>query len=440
MGVMLQAFYWNCPDVEGKPFAWWIYLQSEVPKLAAAGFTALWLPPANKAAENTSMGYDPYDYYDLGEFNQKGSVATWFGPKADLLALIAAAHGAKMQVYADFVIDHCSGGDAQEVNPIDGVSRWTKFLPASGKFPRDVTSFHPSVYETWDSGTFGGMPDLCHRNPDVYNAVLECAEWMINTIGYDGFRFDFVKGYGPWMVRAIQELRGLHGNSAFKPFAVGECWDNSRTIEDWLSEADTWSDNPVNAFDFPLRYRLKDLCQSYGFSLRQLVASGTVMTDQPAQAVTFVENHDVVRNDPIVLDKMLAYAVILTHEGYPCVFWQDYYTWRLALPGDVSGIDALIRVHEDHAGGDTQILYCDDNFYIMQRSGWQTQKGLVFVLNNLGSWNGAVVKTQWSNTNFSPVAWRGHDLGQPLPKTTGPDGKSDFWAPPRGYVVYLPQI
>ena len=25
------------------------------------------------------MGYDPYDFFDLGEFDQKGSVATWFG-------------------------------------------------------------------------------------------------------------------------------------------------------------------------------------------------------------------------------------------------------------------------------------------------------------------------------------------------------------------------
>jgi len=439
MGVMMQAFYWNCPEIETKPFEWWKYLKGEIPKLAAAGFTALWLPPANKAAGNVSMGYDPYDYFDLGEFDQKGSVATWFGMKTDLVSLIASAHGAGMQVYADFVIDHCSGADAEEVSPIDGVSRWTKFQPKSGKFLRDATSFHPSVYETWDNGTFGGMPDLCHRNPDVYTAILECAEWMVNTIGFDGFRFDFVKGYGPWMVRAIQELRGLHGNTAFKPFSVGECWDNSRTIEDWLNEANAWSDNPVNAFDFPLRYRLRDLCQTFGYSLRQLTAPGTVLTDQAAQAVTFVENHDVVRNDPIVTDKMLAYAYILTHQGYPCVFWQDYYTWGLALPGEVSGINALIRVHEDHAGGATQILYCDDDLYIMQRTGWQDQHGLVFVLNNRGSWSGAAVRTQWPSTNFAPVAWRGHDLGQPVPKRTGPDGSVDFWAPPRGYTVYLPQ-
>ena len=44
-------------------------------------------------------------------------------------------------------------------------------------------------------------------------------------------------------------------------------------------------DNPVNAFDFPLRYRLKDLCQTYGFSLRQLTTTGTVLTDQAGSAV-----------------------------------------------------------------------------------------------------------------------------------------------------------
>ena len=57
------------------------------------------------------------------------------------------------------------------------------------------------------------------------------------------------------------------------------------------------------------------------------------MWDRPAQAVTFVENHDVVRDTPIINDKLLAYAFILTHEGYPCVFWQDYFNWDLAPAG-----------------------------------------------------------------------------------------------------------
>ena len=59
---------------------------------------------------------------------------------------------------------------------------------------------------------------------------------------------------------------------------------------------------------------------------------GVLMWGRPEQAVTFVENHDVVRDSPIINDKLLAYAFILTHEGYPCVFWQDYFNWNLAQP------------------------------------------------------------------------------------------------------------
>ena len=58
-----------------------------------------------------------------------------------------------------------------------------------------------------------------------------------------------------------------------------------------------------------------------------------MLTDRASAAVTFVENHDVVRDDPIVRDKMLAYAFILTHQGYPCVFghWLDHDSIALAV-------------------------------------------------------------------------------------------------------------
>jgi len=78
MGVMLQAFHWDCPAVDGQAFNWWNFVRERVPGLADQGFTAVWLPPVHKAANlsGPSMGYDPYDYYDLGEFDQKGSVET----------------------------------------------------------------------------------------------------------------------------------------------------------------------------------------------------------------------------------------------------------------------------------------------------------------------------------------------------------------------------
>lgn len=40
-------------------------------------------------------------------------------------------------------------------------------------------------------------------------------------------------------------LRAVRGDVRFKLFAVGECWDNERTIADWLDEATVSSDNPA---------------------------------------------------------------------------------------------------------------------------------------------------------------------------------------------------
>jgi alpha-amylase len=240
------------------------------------------------------------------------------------------------------------------------------------------------------------------------------------------------------VVRAIQELRGLRGDVSFAPFAVGEYWDSDHSIGEWLDGVNAFTDNPTCAFDFPLRWNLQALCDQYGFSLKSLFPS-TVMADRPQYAVTFVENHDVVRDSPIVNDKMLAYAVILTHPGYPCVFWQDYFTWGLGLPGEVSGIATLVSLHESHAGGEMDVLWLDDDLYIMQRRGTGGQPGLVFVLNNSGAWHGARVTTNWPGTHMVPAAWRSSsDLGVPGYKWTDGSGASDFWAPPRGYAVYVP--
>ena len=438
MGVMFQAFYWDCPAEDNCEYKWWTYVKSKLPEIAAAGFTALWLPPANKGFSQRSMGYDPYDYYDLGDFDQKGGVPTWFGTKDELLDLIEIAHKLGLQVYADMVINHNSGADAQEVNPIDKVERWTKFNPKSGKFPRDWKCFHPNAYETWDNEEFAGMPDVCHRHPYVYTELINYARWLLEEIGFDGFRYDLVKGYGGWMIRSIQELRALRGRKSFKPYAVGECWDCDRTIAAWLDETNSWSDNPVGAFDFPLRWRLGDLCDGYGFNMRKLADRGVLLWDRPRDAVTFVENHDVVRDHPIINDKMLAYAFILTHEGYPCVFWQDYYNWDMAKPNTQNGIEALVRVHEQYAAGTTQVLYADSDLYIMQRSGEGDQPGLILVMNNHGEWNGTFVRTRWKNQRLIPVAWNGrNDSGMPLERRIDESGWADLWAAPRGYAVYV---
>ena len=444
MGVMLQAFYWDCPRAEDREFQWWKTIRQQVPALAKTGFSALWLPPVHKAANlmGSSMGYDPYDYYDLGEFDQKGTVPTWFGNKADLLALIKDAHQNEMTVIADIVINHNSGADAQEVNPITGQSRWTLFQPKSGKFPRNWECFHPNMFESWDEMAFGDMPDLSHRNPYVYTELLSLARWLIEQVGFDGFRYDFVQGYGANTITAIQEYRYQREDKLITPYGVAEFWDNARAIENWVDLANFSNSNPVDAFDFPLREMLKALCDQYGFSLTGLAGWETVLQKQPQSVVTFVENHDL-RDEgrPIVNDKLLAYSYILSHEGYPCVFWQDYFNYNLALADTPNGISALVQAHEKYAGGAAETLYLDDDLYIMQRSGYENKPGLIYVLNNRGeAWHGAWVTTRWQNTVFEPAAWWGRsDRSRPLDQSIGPDGRGQFFAPARGYAVYAPK-
>jgi alpha-amylase len=445
MGVMMQAFYWDCPREEGREYEWWNYLKENIPHLAELGFTALWLPPVHKAGNlsGPSMGYDPYDYYDLGEFDQKGSIKTWFGSKSELLELIKTAHEHGFGLIADMVINHNNGADEEELNPIINQNRWTLFNPASQQFKRNWECFHPNYHEEWDEGQFGDMPDLSHGNPYVWEEILKLAKWMIEEIGFDGFRYDFVKGYGARTITAIQEHPYTRDGQAFQPYGVAEYWDNAGAIINWANASNFSTQNPVDAFDFPLRELLKSLCDSYGFSLHDLVTWDTVLGKQTQTTVTFVENHDL-RDEGrgIVNDKLLAYSYIFAHEGYPCVFWKDYYNYQLAQEGTANGIAALMNAHENYAAGTTETLWLDDNLYIMQRTGVDDKPGLIYVLNNRGdSWNGNWVQTRWQNVDFHPVAWwSASDLSSPSSQHAAEDGRAQFWAAPRGYAIYAPEL
>lgn len=441
MGVMMQTFFWDCPRVDGREFQWWNYVREQIPALAKTGFTALWLPPVHKAANlgGPSMGYDPYDYYDLGEFDQKGGIPTWFGTRKELESLIETAHSHRLGVIADMVFNHNSGADAQELNPIINQMRWTLFNPKSGKFPRNWECFHPSKYESWDEMTFGDMPDLSHRNPYVFNELINLGRWLIEEIGFDGFRYDFVKGFNAATIQAMQEYRYTRDGQYFAPYGVAEYWDSTTNTINWINSANFSNTNPVDAFDFPMREMLKSMCDQYGFGLKNLTTWDTVLSRQQQSAVTFVENHDL-RDEgrPIVNDKLLAYSYILTHEGYPCVFWHDYFNLNLALADTPNGIAALVSAHEKYAGGGTEVLYVDDNLYIMQRTGYGDKPGLVYVLNNRGdNWNGRMVTTKFHNASFQPVAWWSKtDMARPINQPTDRDGRAQFYAPPRGYAVY----
>jgi alpha-amylase len=191
------------------------------------------------------------------------------------------------------VFNHNSGADAQELNPIINQMRWTLFNPKSGKFARNWECFHPSKYESWDEMTFGDMPDLSHRNPYVFNELINLARWLIEEVHFDGFRYDFVKGFNAATIQAMQEYRYMRDGNYFAPYGVAEYWDSTTNTINWINSANFSNTNPVDAFDFPMRELLKSLCDQYGFSLKNLTTWDTVLGRQQQSAVTFVENHDL---------------------------------------------------------------------------------------------------------------------------------------------------
>ncbi|RYY53681.1 MAG: alpha-amylase, partial [Chitinophagaceae bacterium] len=101
--TMLQFFEWYCQG-GGRH---WSHLESQVPFIKESGFSSVWLPPAYKGTRGpTSEGYDVYDIYDLGEFDQKGSVATKYGTRQQYIDACSAVRSAGLNLIVDIVLNH----------------------------------------------------------------------------------------------------------------------------------------------------------------------------------------------------------------------------------------------------------------------------------------------------------------------------------------------
>ncbi|MBI3268292.1 MAG: DUF1939 domain-containing protein [Planctomycetes bacterium] len=418
--VMLQGFWWDCPG-NG---TWYNTLRLKSTQLKNAGFKAVWLPPPSKGASGgSSMGYDVFDHYDLGAYNQKGTVATRFGTLSQLRSLVRSLHQNGMQAYADIVLNHVMGGNLEQ-NPITGTQTWTKFLFPHHQFEKDWRDFHPNLVHGDNNGPYHDKPfgeDLCQAWPHCATGLKKWGDWLTSKVGYDGYRLDFVKGVDPNFVRDWLAYGRMNGK-----FAVSEYWDgNTDALDAFVGSTDGRS----SVFDFSLFYTLKDMANdgSGGFDMRRLHAAGYV-SKNPFRAVTFCENHDTDRSDPMFRDKMMGYAYILTMEGRPCVFLKDYDVYGLK-----PRIDKLISIRRQFAGGNTTDLYSDPDLFIAQRNGYGALPGCVLVLNDHPTaWRGAWVTTKWPGADLKDYT------GQAQTKHVAADGRVELWAPPRGYAVYAP--
>jgi alpha-amylase len=431
--VLMQGFYWDCFNESGDGM-WWEFMRPKIHELAAAGFTEIWLPPSQKSHHNPSMGYDPYDFYDLGEFMQKTTDGkTYFGSRQELETLIKTIHENGMKVYADLVYNHVRGGKL-EFNPNTGTETYTLFEPLSGKYSFSYNDFHPSTYQASDSGVWADFPDICHSNPNTMKVIEDYTRWLKDSIGYDGWRYDWVNGYYPWVIKDLQTKVG--------GFGVVELWtEDKNEILEYVRGIDFMA----SAFDFPLFFALRDLCndKNGGYDMKKLWEAG-ISHDLSENAVTFVQNHDTDKETEYQInhDKMMAYAHILTHEALPTVFWKDYYNYGLARKGKPDGIDQLLWVRKNLAYGKSSLLHANENLYIMQRHGSQDNdsSGLILLLNNHPENTQTIeIETKWKGALLKAYAWGSSvDDSIPLCVETNEEGITSISVAPRGYVIYAP--
>lgn len=159
--------------------------------------------------------------------------------------------------------------------------------------------------------------DLDHIDDRVQSAVKDFLNFLKNDVGFQGWRFDMVKGYGASYV-------GDYVSSSSPLFSVGEYWDSSTSrVMSWIDGTGGRS----QAFDFPLRYTLQSAIKSNTYTSLGWMVPGVAGQD-PSHAVTFTDNHDTSRDDRFGSSDqiLMGYAYLLTHPGTPCVFWTDWNT------------------------------------------------------------------------------------------------------------------
>ena len=109
--ILMQYFEWYLKPEDKL----WQQVSREAGKLKEIGITDVWLPPAYKGAGGKfDAGYSAYDLYDLGEFDQKGSIETKYGTKDEYIQAIKDLHENNIKVYADIVLNHKIGADEAE--------------------------------------------------------------------------------------------------------------------------------------------------------------------------------------------------------------------------------------------------------------------------------------------------------------------------------------
>jgi alpha-amylase len=472
-GVMMQYFHWYCPE-DG---SLWNQVAETATELAQAGITSLWLPPAYKGTGGgMDVGYGVYDLFDLGEFDQKGSVRTKYGTKAEYIHAIQTAQTAGIRIYADVVFNHKLGADLEEeveatpfstdnrtetVGEYQKIKAWTHFtFPGRrGKYSKlewhwwhfdaiDYNAFNQgesAIYllkgKSFDrnvdleKGNFDYLMgcDLDMDNPEVIGELNYWGEWCYDTTNIDGFRFDAVKHVSAeFFQKWIEHVRNYAKRDLF---AVGEYWSYEVDALHYFIET---TEGKVSLFDAPLHYNFHIASQAGNSYDLTKIFDNTLVQQQPALAVTLVENHDSqpLQSLESIVEawfKPLAYALILLRiDGYPCIFYGDYYgahykdhkdgqEYEIWMESHQFLIDKFLYARQTYAYGEQQDYFDHPNTIGWTRLGDAEHPGGMAVVLTNGEGG-----TKWMNIGQPNSTYV--DITEHVPDsvTTNDDGWGEF--------------
>lgn len=323
-GVMLQGFYWDSYRASK-----WSNLEAQADDLAPY-FNLVWIPQSANCGSGNSMGYD--DLYWFSNYNSS------FGNEAQLRSMIKTFKSKGIGTIADVVINHRNTLTSWTDFPVETYKGVTYKMNSTdicgdddkGKTLTWANKQTPkiSLSSKYDSGDdWDGMRDLDHNSNNVQTVVKAYLNMLLNDFGYAGFRYDMVKGYDG-------KFTGIYNTAAKPGFSVGEYLDGDVSkVTTWINATKVNGTPTSAAFDFPIRYAVRDLiANNWGSKAKDGLISNTSYRQY---AVTFVENHDTEyrssdkQQDPIRKDTLAANAYILASCGTPCVFykhWQAYPT------------------------------------------------------------------------------------------------------------------